>query len=251
MSSHDSGTKSSPAGNGIVEIAHRIRDLAEQVEKEQSLLKVAQKRSEDLKEQEQREILTNYQKRCEYLKLCNARNDVELEIFATKQQIAAYKKAVENFNREREEMEQKVLPVEEEGSLRIERFYAPQQVKMDMFLGAMETAIQAKQDKIKEREAFLASIRAETKELKAQEKATKMEMGQVRKDLAHLLETQVDAAEDHELSDIFTHNQSLIKERAALRKKLTKAQRANNKATESLAELEEEGIYLRTNGNEH
>jgi hypothetical protein len=185
---------------------------------------------------------------------------------------------MERYNRERQELEQKLKDVQKESKTQVEKIYAPQQLKMDMYLRALESIVQAKQDKIKKRDDRLVAIRDEYKELKAKEKDARREAEQVRNDIAKLSETAVDGA-DEEISALFSHNQKIIKEvrfpnvpfrvigytaygvltfvfttmalcipqRAGLRQQLKEAQEENYKANEQLLEWEEKRINLTTN----
>jgi chromosome segregation ATPase len=198
-------------GGDMMNIANRIRELAIQLEKEQNMLKIAQQRLAKLKEIEQKEQGINDQKRRQLLQAINARNDVELEIFAIKDKVAACRKSINTYNQEREDLEAKLVEVKEKAKLHIETVYAPQQLKMDMYLRALEGVVHAKNEKIQKRLDRLAAIRAETEDLQSKEKAARKEAHQTRMEIAALAQARMDGA-DEDVSAIFSHNQKLIKE---------------------------------------
>ena len=198
-------------GNDVMNIANRMRELAIQLEKDQKALKIAQQRLAKLKEIEQQEQDINAQKRRKLLQATNARNEVELEIFAVKDKVAAAQKAIEEHNQERTDLEARLVEAQDEAKHLIETVYAPQQVKMDVYMRAMEGIINSKRDKVQKRLDRLAAIRAEAKELKVKEKAERKEAKQVRKDIAALAEEQKSHSGE-DISSIHACSQNLIKE---------------------------------------
>ena len=198
-------------GSDVMNIGIIIRETAIQLEQEQQKLKIVQQRLSELQEMEQQEQDVNDQKRRQLLQATNARNEVELEIFDVKDKVATAQKNIEKYKQDLVGLEDRLVEAQDEAKHLVETIYAPQQVKMDLCVRAVETIVHSKRDKVQKRLDRLAAIRNDAKALKSTEKTQRKEAKRVKKEIAALAEAQKnDGGED--IASIFECNQKLIQE---------------------------------------
>jgi chromosome segregation ATPase len=198
-----------PVNNELMKLYNRIKDLYGQLGNEKRALQIAQQRLATLQHTEQKEQRINDQYRRQLLQCVNARNNIELEIFHVRDQIEASKAAIAKYDQERDELESKLEVVQEESKTQIDTVYAPQQLKMDLYLQALTDIVQAKMDHVQQRDQRLATVRAECEAWKAQEATAKHDMERAREEIAQLSNQD---HSDQDVSVLSARIQEVIKE---------------------------------------
>ncbi|KAG7342320.1 hypothetical protein IV203_007413 [Nitzschia inconspicua] len=236
-----------PINDDLMRLYNRIKDLYVQLGKERNILQSAQRQLTELQQIEQKEQKTNDQYRRCLLKCVNARNNVELELFAVQDQIEASKEAITKYDQERDDLESKLQEVQKESKSQTDIMYGPQQLKMNLYLRALSDIVQTKKQKIQKRNDRLSTIRVECEALKAQEMTAKKMAEQAQEEMVRRMSEGAHCELDEETSVLRGRIQKVLDERSRLRNELKLAQDENTKANEELLEWEEKRINFSNN----
>lgn len=109
------------------------------------------------------------QSRQRYLEQMTARNEVELQLLKSRDKIQECEVCIDILEKERRDNDEQALMVEAEWKDQVQHIYGPQTMQMEWYLRCLENTIRTKQSQVQAREARLAAIKDQFKELKEEE----------------------------------------------------------------------------------
>jgi chromosome segregation ATPase len=188
-------------GSEMMEMAMRFQERNRILVEERRKLQGANARLAELQEIQRREQQVNDQYRRRLLQCTNDRNEVELEIFAVRDQIHQCEKTIAECEEERNLWEQQIIQIEQETQEKTETIYGPNILEMEMYLRALEDAVEAKQTKVQKQRDRIEAIRAECSALKKENESLQLQKKRIKDEIDCIAQT-VPNGQDGEISSL-------------------------------------------------
>jgi chromosome segregation ATPase len=190
----------SSADGNMVAVAARIQDRAMQLHAEQTKLNTVLAELDKTRHEAQKETDVNSSRRRNMLEAINSRNGIELELYQARDKIDGYRTTIQKLQQETEIIEEAIAKAQAQWKDDVQNLYSPHQLEMELYQQTLEAALDAREQRSRQRAEQLEKLETKARNLKEREECLRLECTILREG-TQSLEKREDA-EDKEVSSL-------------------------------------------------
>lgn len=190
----------SSADGNMVAVAARIQDRAMQLHAEQTKLNTVLAELDKTRDEARKETAVNSSRRRNMLEAINSRNGIELELYQARDKIDGYRTTIQKLQQETEIIEEAIAKAQAQWKDDVQNLYSPHQLEMELYQQTLEAALEAREQRSRQRAEQLEKLETKARDLKEREECLRLECTALREETQSLEKREDD--EDKEVSSL-------------------------------------------------